>query len=252
MRSTANKLKIEDLINGEYIQSPEGDPNYLVTPWDQKVLRINLIATIVDSFVRDDGGYATLTLDDGTGTIRAKFWSDEADKVEEFQIGDLVTIVGKVREYEGEIHLVPEVVREVEDPNWELVRELEILENRKGLLQKGIKPEFEREAEGEPEGLEFPSESEDELERVGEIEDLGESLDKGEQEVSDELKDKILLILDKIGDEAGANIEDVSDEMDESPSEVEKALGVLLNEDKIYEPVAGKFKRLGWSDDEEL
>ncbi len=62
MRSTANKLKIEDLVHGEYVHSPEGEPNYLVTPWEEEVLRVNLIATIVDDFIRDDGGYATVTL----------------------------------------------------------------------------------------------------------------------------------------------------------------------------------------------
>lgn len=247
MRSTANKVKIEDLLHGEYTQSPEGEPNYLITPWDQEILRVNIIATVVDSFVRDDGGYATISLDDGTGVIRAKGWSDGARELEKFEMGDLVTVIGKVREYEGEIHLVPEVIRKTDDPNWELVRELEILENRKNLLEEGKIPKFKKESEGEPKELELSPPSTRSSSRVGTIEDLGESLESEEEkpQVSEDLKDKLLLALDKLEGEDGATLTDLAAEVDKSQSETEKALGVLLNEDKVYEPIAGKFKRLG-------
>lgn len=247
MRSTASKVKIEDLVKGNYTHSPEGEPNFLITPWDEELLRVNLIATVVDKFVRDDGGYATLHLDDGTGTIRAKAWSEGAEQMEEFEVGDLINVVGKVREYEEEIHIVPEIIREIEDPNWELVRELEILEKRKEFLAEGRKPEFEEESETEAKELEVTPVSTQETEEVGTIEDLGEPLDSEEEEpqVSDDLKDKLLLALDKLQGEKGAELSDLAAEVDESKSETEKALGVLLNEDKVYEPIAGKFKRLG-------
>ncbi|KXA95143.1 hypothetical protein AKJ65_02460 [candidate division MSBL1 archaeon SCGC-AAA259E19] len=246
MRSTAHKVKIEDLVNGEYVHSPEGEPNHLVTPWNQEVLRVNLVATVVDDFIRDDGGYATLTLDDGTGTIRAKGWSEGAEELEKFEVGDLVTVVGKVREYEGEIHLVPEVIREMENPNWELVQELEILENRRKMLKEGVRPKFEKESEKGPQTLEISQPSEQESEEIGIVEELGESSGSEEEpEVSEDLKDNLLLALDKLEGEDGATLEDLSAEVDRSYSETEEALGVLLNEDKVYEPVAGRFKRLG-------
>lgn len=247
LRSTANKVKIEDLSNGEYVPSPEGEPNYLVTPWDQELLRVNLIATVVEKFVRDDGDYATIHLDDGTATIRAKAWSEDVEDMDSFEVGDLVNVIGKVREYEGEIHVVPEVIRGVEDPNWELVRELEILEKRKELLEEGKVPEFEEEVEGEPKELELSPPSSQETGRIESVESLGESMDSEEEEsrVSEELKDNLLLALDKREGENGAAVDDLAAEVDESRSKTEEALGVLLNEDKIYEPVAGRYKRLG-------
>ncbi len=246
MRSTARKIKIEDLVHGEYVNTPEGEPNYIVTPWEEELLRVNIIATIVDKFVRDDGDYGTLSLDDGSETIRAKAWGEDVEEFEKFEIGDLVKVIGKVREYQGEIHLVPEIVKEVDDPNWEFVRELEILEKRKKLFDKGKRPEYEEESE-EEEIPEFSREQE-EAKEVGTIEDLGDSSESGseeEKEVSEDLKDKLLLALDKLEGENGASLDELSEEIDEPEAKTEEAIGVLLNEDKVYEPIAGKFKRLG-------
>ncbi len=251
MRQTARKVKIEDLIHGSYTRTPEGEPNHLITPWDQKLLRVNIIATVVEKFVRDDGGYATLHLDDGTGTIRAKAWSEDVEEMEKFETGDIVRVIGKVREYEGEIHLVPEVLREMEDPNWELLQEVEILENRKKMYREGKEPDYE-EKEGDSEfgteEIEIKPVKSGESEVIGEIEDLGESEDSdggNGPKISDDMKDKLLLALDKLEGEDGASVPDLAAEIDESIPETEEALGVLLNEDKVYEPVAGKFKRLG-------
>lgn len=242
MRSTAKKVKIEDLVKGEYNHTPEGEPNYLITPWKQKLLRVNIIATVVDKFIRDDGDYATLHLDDGSGTIRAKAWSEGVERLEKFETGDLVKVIGKVREYEGEIHLVPEIISNLEDPNWELVRELEILEGRKERLKEGIEPEFEKEVEEEEKTETSEARGSD---RIGAIQELGESSEQEEEpQISEELKDKLLLALDKLEGEEGAGVSDLAEEIDESESKTEEILGALLNEDKIYEPIAGKFKRL--------
>ncbi len=248
MRSTAKKVKIEDITNGEFANSPEGEPNYLNTPWDQELLRVNIIATIVEKFVRDDGDYATLRLDDGSETIRAKAWSDGVREFEKYEVGDLVKVIGKVREYEGEIHLVPEVMREVKDPNWELVRELEILEKRKKLLQEGKEPEFEEEEEETGEETQRETRrQEDQAKEVGTIESLGESTDDEieKEEVSEDLKDQLLIALDKIEGEEGASLDDLAEEIEEPKSKTEEVMGALLNEDKAYEPIAGRFKRLG-------
>lgn len=247
MRSTAHKVKIEDLIHGEYNHTPEGEPNNLVTPWNQELLRVNIIGTVIDKFVRDDGEYGTLTLDDGSETIRAKAWGDDVDEMDEYEVGDLVNVIGKVREYEEEIHVVPEIIRELEDPNWEMLRELEILENRKKMLDEGVEPDFEEEGESEleTEEIEVP-EIQKESEEIGKMEKIGEPVEQENQgpDVSDEAKDKLLLALDKLEGEDGAEISELADEIDEDESKTEEILGALLNEDKVYEPIAGKFKRL--------
>ncbi|MEA1905164.1 MAG: OB-fold nucleic acid binding domain-containing protein, partial [Candidatus Hadarchaeota archaeon] len=170
MRSTAYKLKIEDLIRGRYVRSAEGEPSRLVTPWGQEALRAHLIATVVDKFIREDGGYASLRLDDGSETIRAKSWGEDVERMKEFEVGDLVEFIGRVREYEGEVHLVPEVLKRVEDPNWELVRELEILQARRKLVAEGKRPKPRIEAKPRAGGRELGAERE-----MGAVEELEEA-----------------------------------------------------------------------------
>ncbi len=240
MRSTAYKLKIEDLIRGRYVRSAEGEPSHLITPWGQEVLRVHLIATVVDKFIREDGGYASLRLDDGSETIRAKSWGEDVERMEKFEVGDLVELIGRVREYEGEVHLVPEVLEQVEDPNWELVRELEILQAKRKLVAGGkrLKPRIEAKPEAGGRELGPPAEAE---RGMGAVEELEEAPLPG---VSDDLKKKVLLALDKLEGEEGSSSIDLAAELDMSQSEIEDALRVLLADDEVFEPRAGKFKRL--------
>jgi len=235
MRSTAYKLKIKDLVGGKYVPPSEEAPGHLVTPWGEKVLRAHLIATIVDKFVRDDEGYAAMWLDDGSATIRAKAWGEDVRRMTRFEVGDLVEVVGRVREYDGEVHVVPEVIRRVEDPNWELVRELEILYARKKLLAEGrlLRPE--------PRSGIQSAEPPEREQAVGEVEELEEL---PLPEVPEELKKKALLSVEKLEGEEGASVTDVAADLDISRKEAEDALYMLLIEGQIYEPKAGRFKRL--------
>lgn len=239
MRSTAYKLKIEDLVRGRYVHSAEGEPSRLITPWGQEVLRAHFIATVVDKFVREDDGYATLRLDDGSGTIRAKAWGEDVRHMAEFEVGDLVEVVGRVREYEGEIHIVPEVLERVEDPNWELVRELEILHVRKKLAAQGKRPKPEMGLKPQP--MEAGPPREEPEQDIGTVERLEEP---PLPEVPDDLKKKALLAMEKLEGEEGTGVIDLAADLDISQNEAEDVLRVLITEDQIYEPKAGKFKRL--------
>lgn len=258
MRSTARKVKIEDLMNGTYTETPEGEPNHLETPWEEELLRVNLMATIVDKYITEDGSYGTLHLDDGSSIIRAKAWAEDVEEMEKYEVGDLVTVIGKVREYEEEIHVVPEVIRKVKNPNWELVRELEILDKRQNLLEKGIEPEFESREKEEETTMETEEikikpasekeiKTEEESEDIEKIETLGEPMDdeSEEPEATEEEKEKMLLALDKLEGEDGAELAELSEEIEETEDKTEEIIGALLNEDKVYEPIAGRFKRLG-------
>ncbi|KXB07761.1 hypothetical protein AKJ51_00165 [candidate division MSBL1 archaeon SCGC-AAA382A20] len=65
------------------------------------------------------------------------------------------------------------------------------------------------------------------------------------EEEQEHLKNKLLLALDKLEGEEGAEISDLAAEIGESISKTEDILSLLFEEDKAYEPTAGKFKRLG-------
>ncbi|MFX0136239.1 MAG: hypothetical protein ACFFDN_21545 [Candidatus Hodarchaeota archaeon] len=88
--------------------------------------------------MKKDYGY--LIIDDGTETIRIKVWGDDIRKykVEDLNIGDNVDIIGRVREYNDEIFIMPEIISKISDPNWELLRELEKIELKKLFKNKKI------------------------------------------------------------------------------------------------------------------
>jgi len=74
--------------------------------------------------------YGVLVISDGSGpTIQIKAWGNDASALDQFEKGELIDVVGKVRQKKDEIFLVPEIVKKLDDPNWRIVRELEIIED---------------------------------------------------------------------------------------------------------------------------
>jgi RPA family protein len=119
-RFTAIRATIDDLVNGEY--GDDGGPR-VVSPHGIELRRVLLLGQIVENYVSDN--FASITLDDGTGTIRAKAWGAEASALEAVESDILALVIGKVREYEGELYVVPEIVKRVEDPNFIPLHKLE-------------------------------------------------------------------------------------------------------------------------------
>ena len=245
MHSTVFKLKIEDLVRGQYVHPPEStEPSYLLSPWGERVSRARVLGTVVEKFVREDQGYAVLRLDDGTETISIRAWGEGVLGLVDHNPGDLIDIVGRVREFEGEVYLVPELIFRVENPNWELVRELEILRSRKRALAQGKQPQLRKEARLEPRQLklELPAavpERGPVIERVEEVEE------PPLPEVPDEMKKRALLAFEKLDRGKGVGLADLAAELDVSYGEVEDIVRVLIVDGEVFEPRAGMFKRLG-------
>ncbi|MBI4020293.1 MAG: hypothetical protein HY367_03090 [Candidatus Aenigmarchaeota archaeon] len=127
-RQTAKKVGIRDITEGEWIKREGLEPSFIITQHGEEVARARIMGTVVTRFVADDGNFASITVDDSTDTIRVKTFQT-AKPVEKTAVGDLVDIVGKVRVYNNEVYMIPEVVRKVADANEELLRRLDI--NRK-------------------------------------------------------------------------------------------------------------------------
>ncbi len=138
---TAIRCDISDIIHGKY--SEEDSPR-VVSPYGVEIRRAVLIGFVVGNYSSSE--YATLTLDDGTGTIRVKGWGAEAEMLSQVNLYSLALVVGRVREYEGERYIVPEIIRDIPNSNYLTLHKLERLRTileRSGLT--GIEP-------AEPEG----------------------------------------------------------------------------------------------------
>lgn len=238
MKPAAYKLKIEDIVHGQYIRSIEGaEPSHLLTPWGLRVTRARVMGTVVDKFVREDQGYAALRIDDGSGTISLRAWREGVPELDRLTVGSLVDVIGRVREFEGEVYLVPDLILPVKDPNWELVRELEIVGSRREALARGVRP-----TTTPAKGLE-PAQLKIELPKPTPTPEFPlEEEEPPLPEIPDEIKKRIILALEKLDRGNGATPAEISAELNLPLAQVEDALRVTLLEGDIYEPLAGRFK----------
>ena len=136
-RQTAKKIRITDLANGKW----EAETKVLITSYGEQIGRARILATVVSKFFSEEKEFASITLDDGTDTIRVKGWK-ETKNLEKLEVGNLVDIIGKVREYNGEVYLTNEIVQKIDDPNLELLRKLELLAKKKkhGIQETSSQP----------------------------------------------------------------------------------------------------------------
>ncbi len=126
-RQVAYKVWISDLHNGKYVKEDgEWDPNYLLVR-DKKISRVNIIATVVDKLIHDGAQYGTVELDDGSGKISVKAWREDVSIFSKVKLGDLVLFLGRVKEFNNEIYLTPEIVNSLNNLAWAKIRKLELL-----------------------------------------------------------------------------------------------------------------------------
>jgi len=228
-------MKIEDIVLGQYMRSPDGtEPSYLLTPWGERVTRVRVMGTVVDKFVRDDLNYATLRIDDGSETVSLRAWQEGVKELDRFNVGDTVDVIGRVREFNGEVYLTPELLIRVEDPNWELVRELEVIAARREAIAGGVQPKLTK---LEPRQLNIPL-----SQAAGEAEPLAEADEEPLPIVPDEVKKRVAIAIQKLDSGAGVEPIKISNELNMSMAQVNDALRVMFVDGDVFEPTHGKFR----------
>src|SRR6056297_2162728 len=131
-RNVAYKLRIGDILIGKPVM--DGERFSFLEIGNKRVVRVNLIGNIVDKFDSDgDKKYIFFTLDDGSGQMRLKAFGDDADKFKEIQQGQTVLVVGRLRSWNNENYVQPEIIKE-KDPKYLMVRKLEIENQRKNEI----------------------------------------------------------------------------------------------------------------------
>jgi len=128
-REIAYKLRIGDILRANQIYDESDAPNKrlsLIELGDKKIRRVNVIANVVDKFESDgERKFASITLDDGSGQIRARLFGEEINKFKEIIQGDTLLIIGMIRAYNQELYILPEIIKK-QTPKYLLVRKLEI------------------------------------------------------------------------------------------------------------------------------
>lgn len=232
MRPVAYKMRIEDVVLGQYVRSPDGtQPSYLLTPWGEQVTRVRVMGTVVNKFIREDQNYATLRIDDGSETVSLRAWQEAAREFDKFNLGDIIDVIGRVREFNGEIYLTPELIINVKDPNWELVRELEIITLRREAIAAGVRPKFIKSVT-----------KESNITTARDVAEVAEAEEEPLPVVPDEFKKKVAIAIEKLDTGSGVEPIKIANELNLSLSQVNDALRVMFVEGDVFEPTPGKFR----------
>jgi len=128
-RETAYKVRINDILRATQIfEEIEGANKRLkfIELGDRKIQRINIIANVIDKYENEgERKFASITLDDGSGQIRARVFGEDILKFADIIQGDTILIIGVLRFFNNEIYILPELLKK-QDPRYLLVRKLEI------------------------------------------------------------------------------------------------------------------------------
>ncbi len=129
-RETAYKLRIEDLLKAKQIfEESTETPNpklQFVELGDKKILRVNIIANVIDKFESEgERRFASITLDDGGGQIKIRVFGEDIQKFQDLTQGDTIVVIGLLRSYNQELYVLPDVIKKI-NPKYLLVRKLEI------------------------------------------------------------------------------------------------------------------------------
>ena len=122
-RNTAYKLRIGDILTGKYVKK-ENELNYLESGGN-KLYRVNLIGTVVLTTPEEGSQSSSLIIDDGTGRLLLRSF-DNMQLFEGIDVGDLLLVIGKLREYGNERYVIPEIVKRIDDKGWARIREIEL------------------------------------------------------------------------------------------------------------------------------
>jgi len=238
-RVPAIKTRIKDLVGGKFFPGNKEQlkPSYVITRYGIKVSRANVVGTVTDKFVNEAEDYMSLSIDDGTASIRVKLFREMVEKFKDIEVGDLVLVIGKVKRYLDEIYINGEIIRRITDPNYETYRKLELIKQIKEA--KKIVEELKR-LRNETSEEEFEQIAK---ERYNLDKESLEAILEAEKEERD-LKPMVLKLIEELDEGEGVEAMKLFDVLNASEVSIESAITNLLNEGYIYEPEPGKFKRV--------
>jgi len=131
-------MQISDILKGK--MNFEGDRFSNMEIQGRNIVRVNIIANIVDKYSNPEKQFASLTMDDGSGQMRMKGFSDSFSLLNVPVIGETVYVIGTLRFYNDELYMMPEIINPV-NPRWLALRKLEL------GIKYSVESPIEREAQ---------------------------------------------------------------------------------------------------------
>jgi RPA family protein len=134
-RNIAYKLRIGNIQSGKPILENERLRHMEIE--GKPVVRVNVIANIVDKFVQEgEKKFGSITIDDGSGQIKGKVFGEDVEKLSLLNQGDTIMLIGLLRSWNNEVYITPEIMKKKE-PSFLLIRKLEVESSQPKTLDRG-------------------------------------------------------------------------------------------------------------------
>ena len=133
VRQTAIKTTIQEISHSTFINTDPETPHHIQTLHHGKVFRVNLIGIIIQK--EKVGSITNMLIEDQTGQMVARSF-EELAYLKQVKVGDFVVIIGKVRMYNNEKYISPEIMKAT-SAAWLKVRMLEL----QGMVELDVKKE---------------------------------------------------------------------------------------------------------------
>ena len=238
-RLTAVKTNIGSISKGRFFAQEGFNPSYVLSPAGQRLSRVRVLATAVDKFVSGNGKFASLTLDDGTDTIRVKVFN-ALSMIEKIEKGNLIDVIARIKQYQEEVYLLPEIITKIDDPNMELLRQLEIQEQEtEARKKKQLILEYKSQVADYSELVKFMKE------RFGiEQEEIEACLQQDDVPKTQETRTEIIKMIETLDAGEGCDYQELIQAAGVSENVLDVIVGELLEEGLVFEPRPGKIKKL--------
>lgn len=120
-RETARIVEIRDILTARYVKTEEF-PNYFESAFG-RFSRVNVVGFLVSKEPQ------RLLIDDSSGSIEIR--SFDVIKQDGIDVGDNINVIGKPREFNDKIYIIPEIVKKVSDKNYLEYRKLLLMSRKK-------------------------------------------------------------------------------------------------------------------------
>jgi len=258
-RQTARKVRIKDVVNGRWVKKEGMEPSYAITFYSEKVSRVGIAGTVVATFTSENENFRTVTVDDSTETIRIKAFKppetgsddrSEASRIEKamksfdvlnkIKTGELVSIIGRLREYHDEIYIMPELVKKITHQE-EIIHRLETAEKITGVKKTGeLISRLREKYQDDNNIIEYIKRTYPDIKEYW----ISLSLNRSDEPRDDrlELRKQIMKIIEVSAD--GIKYTDLLSKIKGHDTDIEAVINDLLNEGVCYEPMPGIIKKI--------
>lgn len=256
-RSPSIRCHITDLINSEY--SEEEKAIYTIFG---KIRRVRIVGNLIikkisqtedpnpeDSMIKtqdDKNMRINFLINDGTGNLWFTVWDSNADNYQDYKPGDLVQIVGTVRYYNGKTSINVEFINKYDNPNYEVLHELEMIKYIKisGKKSQIESSNIDNDLKMEEEDIDNFISSEQTSENF-EFEDFDELDEFSSDSLSFneiELEEMVIDFIKKNDHGDGVSVDKIRSGLNKSKDVIEEILKRLTMNTKIYSLSTGIYK----------